>query len=131
MKNSIFIFLFLFVLLTQSCRKDYTPTFAVVSITSNVSFDTVIVPILTANCAISGCHVPGIQAPDLTAANAWNSLTGLGYVPMDDTSDASAKSCILYSKLTATAKMMPPSGKLPANDIAEIFAWIKQGSQNN
>jgi hypothetical protein len=131
MKNLQFILFILFILAIQSCRKDFTAPQPVVNISSNVSFDTVIVPILTANCAIKGCHVTGGQVPDLTATNAWNSLTGLGYVPVDDTSASSAMSCILYSKITAKVNKMPPTGSLTATETAEILAWIKQGSQNN
>ena len=129
--KSIFFFLVL-ILLVQACRKDFTMAPPAVQLPSgNISFDTVIIPILTSNCTKSGCHISGGQVPDLTAANAYNSLTLLGYVPVGDTSLADAKSSTLYSKLTSTSKPMPPNGALTPTQNAQILAWIKQGSLNN
>lgn len=132
MKHIKFVFFFLVaILVIQACRKDFTMAPTVQLPTGNISFDTVILPILTANCAKSGCHVTGGQTPDLTAANAYNQLTELGYVPEGDTSITDAKNCTLYGKLISTSKPMPPTGTLTPTQIAEILAWIKQGSLNN
>lgn len=133
MKEIKIIFLFLVgTLVIQACRKDFTmPAAGVVVPTGSVSFDSTILPIFTANCAKSGCHVTGGQAPDLTAANAYNQLTGLGYVPQDDTLDADAKASTLYKMITSTSKPMPPTGSLSPTQIGQILAWIKQGSQND
>jgi hypothetical protein len=133
MKYTKLIFLFVVtVAVTQACRKDFTvPAVAVAAPTGTVSFDSVVLPILTANCAKSGCHVSGGQVPDLTTANAYNQLTGLGYVPQDDTVEADAKNSGLYKMITSTSKPMPPTGSLAPTQIAEILAWIKQGAQNN
>src|SRR5215472_7914240 len=53
-------------------------------ITTTVSFSKDILPIFSTNCALSGCHVPGGHVPDLTAANAYQSLTTGGYVTAGD-----------------------------------------------
>ena len=133
MKHTKLIFLFFIaILVVQACRKDFkmAPAVAIIP-TGTVSFDSVILPILTTNCIKSGCHGNGGQTPELTATNAYNQLTGLGYVPQDDTSEADAKNSILYKKLTATSKPMPPTGPLTATQIAQILAWMKQGSLKN
>jgi hypothetical protein len=133
MRHPKIIFIFLVaVLVVQACRKDYTMVPPAVELAAGtVSFDTVILPILVNNCAKSGCHVSGGQTPDLTAANAYTQLTGLGYVPQDDTSGASAKNSILYKMITSTSKPMPPTSPLSGTQVAQILAWIKQGSLNN
>ncbi len=110
-----------------SCNKDYYGQPPIPA--GPISFNKIVLPILETNCAKSGCHVPGGQTPDLTSANAYNDLTGLGYVSPDD-SLAPAQS-ILYQKLTAGSKPMPPSGKLSAYNLNLILTWIKQGAQND
>lgn len=110
-----------------SCRKDY---FGQPPIPAGpISFNKEILPILETNCAKSGCHVPGGQTPDLTTPNAYNDLTGLGYVSPSDSMAPSQS--ILYQKLTAGSKPMPPSGKLSAYNLNLILTWIKQGVQND
>jgi hypothetical protein len=108
-----------------SCEKDYL-TKKKVEITTPVSFATDIVPILTEDCSIAGCHVAGGPPPNLTAAKAYDELTGLGYV---DTSNA--EQSLLYKRIVATVNPMPPSAPLTAEEIGYILAWIKQGAQNN
>lgn len=133
MKYTKIFFLFLVpVLLLHACRKDFTMTQpAVVIPTGTVSFDSVILPILVTNCAKATCHVSGGHIPLLTSGNAYNQLTGLGYVPQDDTVEANAKNSVLYKAITSTSKPMPPSGPLTPTQLAQILAWIKQGSLKN
>ncbi len=91
-------------------------------IPADVSFSTNVAPIFTANCI--GCHTSGGQVPDLTAANAWNSLTSQNLV---DTSNPTAS--ILYVKINTGA--MPPGGSLSQTQIEMILKWIQQGAKNN
>jgi len=113
---SVFILSFL-----SACEKDYYQTKVV--ITDSVSFSVDIVPLLESECAISGCHVTGLVAPDLTPANSYDQLTLLGYV---DTTNA--EESILYKRII---KDMPPSGLMTQEEIAYVLAWIEQGAQNN
>ncbi len=134
MKHTKILLLFLVAVLVllHACRKDFTMAPAAVQLPSGtISFDTVILPVLTANCAKSGCHVAGGQTPDLTVSNAYAQLTGLGYVPQDDTIEADAKKSTLYAKLISTSKPMPPANPLTPTQLAEVLAWIQQGSLNN
>ncbi len=107
------------------CEKDYYTT-APVEITEPVSFSEDIIPIFTADCAIPTCHVSGGPSPDLSAPNAYNELTGLGYV---DTSNA--EESLLYKRIISPVNPMPPSAPLTAEEIGYILAWIEQGAQNN
>nr|MBK9650402.1 hypothetical protein [Bacteroidota bacterium] len=120
------IFLFCSVLFMVSCEKDYFQTTPQIDLSKPVSFAAVIQPILNEDCATAGCHREGIQAPDLLEGKAYDQLMQLGYV---DTTNAEAS--ILYKRLIATSKPMPPSGKLSAVEISYVLAWIKQGAQNN
>jgi hypothetical protein len=116
-----------FAITFSSCKDDayVVPT---VVISGSVSFDTIVQPILNSNCAISGCHVAGAQAPDLSASNAFNNLWQ--YALVDTTSPTT---CILYEHLTGTGgqSLMPPVGALSPTQKGEILAWIKHGAQNN
>jgi len=110
-----------------SCKNDayVVPT---VVVTGSVSFDTIIQPIFNASCAISGCHVAGAQAPDLSAGNAYTNL--YQYALVDTTSPVTSP---IYEHLTGTAgqSLMPPVGALSPLQKGEVLAWIKQGAQNN
>jgi hypothetical protein len=114
--------------ITFSSCKDDSYVVPTVVITGGVSFDTIIQPVFNASCAISGCHVAGAQAPDLSAGNAYNNLWQYNLI---DT--AGAVSSVLYEHLTATGgqSLMPPVGALSPTQKGEILAWIKQGGQNN
>lgn len=126
MKKYKFISLLLIsLLIMNACEKDYlTPK--KVDINFPVSFAENVVPILTEDCATPTCHVSGAQSPNLSASNAYDELTGLGYV---DTTNA--EESLLYKRIIATIKPMPPATKLSAEEIGYILAWIKQGAQNN
>ncbi len=126
MKKYKFISLLLIsLLIMNACEKDYlTPK--KVDINFPVSFAENVVPILTEDCATPTCHVSGAQSPNLSASNAYDELTGLGYV---DTTNA--EESLLFKRIIATIKPMPPATKLSAEEIGYILAWIKQGAQNN
>ena len=130
------LFLFFSLIILASCKKDYLSTApppdtsTPIDLTKPISFNASIVPIFTANCLGSGCHITGGQSPTLTADKAYDQLTQLGYVDAitPDTIPADSK---LYQRLTGTTKPMPPSGKLTPSKISAIELWIKQGSNNN
>lgn len=127
MKNLIYFLLLVFSISMVACEKDNygAPPF---DPNKPVSFKEKVLPLFTANCAKSGCHVTGAIAPDLTPSNAYDQLTGLGYVPTDG---LKAEECKLYKIMMNTSKPMPPAGKLPASQTNLILGWIIQGAQNN
>jgi hypothetical protein len=91
---------------------------------SVVSFSSDIVPFMESSCALSGCHAAGSIPPDLSTANAYNSLVSGGYVEADT---AMAAQSIVYEKIT-TGSM---SKYATDQDRALLLKWIEQGAQNN
>ncbi len=97
------------------------------SITETISFEKDIAPIFTNSCAMSGCHVPGAKAPDLSAVNAYKSLTDGNYYKATDPDNS-----VLMMWLTGKKSPVMPIGKGPDVTInAKVYAWIKQGAKNN
>jgi hypothetical protein len=97
---------------------------------TTVSFATDINPILTANCATSGCHSGTTPEGNLNleAARAYDALQkrGSGYI---DT--INPQSSVLYSSLVSISDPMPPNGQLSPCDLKRIEMWMKQGAKNN
>lgn len=125
MRKLIALLLSLTVMILVSCRKDTYAPVPTLDLNTPVSFKADIMPVFVTHCYGSGCHDKGIP-PDLTAANAYDQLTLLGYV---DTTDAEGSK--LYARMVSTSSPMPPAGVLSGDITNKILAWIKQGAQNN
>lgn len=125
--KKILVFLAAFTMLFFiGCYKDKTVLFDTGDeITRPVSFNAEIIPILNNSCNTSGCHSTGGIAPDLSAANAYLSLTG-SYV---NTGDPQASS--LYLWMTGKKGTPMPTSGINKDYNALILAWIKQGAKNN
>ena len=97
------------------------------AITKTVSFSSDIVPLLTTNCAKSGCH-NGTISPDLSAANAFTSLVDGNFV-----STSTPSNSLVYLWLTGKEAATMPLGASnnPSNINGFILAWITQGAENN
>jgi hypothetical protein len=130
MKKIRYYFPFLLcVVLLLACEKDYYAPKAVEVITGPVSFAGNVLPILTEDCAVPTCHVSGSESPNLSASSAYNELTGLGLVDVDNPTESR-----VYKLITgASNPSMPPTGnpQLSSQEIGYILAWIEQGAQNN
>jgi hypothetical protein len=97
------------------------------AITEEVSFSKDVISLFNTNCALSGCHVPGGHVPDLTAANAYQSLITGGYVSPGDPNNS-----VIMLWLTGKKSPAMPLGRGPQQDIiADVYAWIEQGAKNN
>lgn len=112
------------------CKKDVTVVIdngAAAVANKTISFSGDIVPILSKSCSITGCHVSGGQAPDLSAAKAYSSLTG-GFV-----NTSKPESSKVYLSLTGKGAMTMPVGSAnnPSNLNNLMLTWIKQGAKNN
>ncbi|MCC6759992.1 MAG: hypothetical protein IT252_02195 [Chitinophagaceae bacterium] len=96
-------------------------------VTRTVSFKEDLLPIFNNSCNMSGCHNNGGKAPDLSAANAFNTLTsGTTYVNTNSPETSGLYLWMMGKKGTP----MPLSG--PNKDYnALVLAWIKQGAKNN
>jgi hypothetical protein len=118
------------VLLLAGCARNDTYTIQPepVVVTTTVSFSATLQPIFTANCALGGCHITGGQTPDLTAGNAYASLTTGGFYSV-----ASPATSIIYEHLIGTLSPQMPLGKTPNPSNVEglVLAWIQQGAKNN
>lgn len=113
--------------LLSGCYKDKTVILDTgEEITRTVSFSNDIIPIFNKSCNNSGCHSAGAKAPDLTAANAYLSLSAGNYM-----NSSTPQNSELYLWMTGKkGTPMPLSG--PDKDYnALVLAWIKQGAQNN
>ena len=117
--------LFFLAVLSIGCRKDLERQRSV-NLDAIISFSKNIQPVFNDNCAKSGCHVEWGQAPNLAPGVAYDQLLELGYVD-----PANPEGSLLYQKVSATVKQMPPTGNLSSIQINSIYAWIKQGAKNN
>jgi hypothetical protein len=113
--------------LLPGCYKDKT----IVSdtgaeITRPVTFSNDIVPIFTTNCALSGCHTAGGHVPDLSTANAYNSLKVGNYF-----NTTTPESSVIMLWLTGKKTTQMPVGGMNKDINALVLAWIKQGANNN
>jgi hypothetical protein len=118
------------VIAISGCQKDttvYIPL-APPAVTKSVSFSKDLVPIFTANCAKSGCHVAGGHVPDLTAANAYTSLISNSLINKD-----APTSSVIYERLTGKLSPSMPIGGAanPSNIEGLLLTWIKQGAKKN
>ncbi len=88
------------------------------------------------SCALSGCHVTGVQKPGLSG-NSYNNIvnvkssTGMNYIE-----PGSPEKSYLYLKITGAPGISGntmPLGASPLNSrvIDSISVWIKNGAQNN
>ena len=94
-----------------------------------VYFTNDILPILTSNCAFSGCHNQQSHAEGVVLDN-YNQIINTGEVRAGKPNNSE-----LYEVITSTkaSKVMPPppAPKLSAEQIAKIQKWILQGAKNN
>lgn len=108
------------------CYKNRTVSVDAPTITRTVSFAQDIIPIFNKSCSLSGCHATGGQTPNLTQANAYNSLIIGNYIDKNNPENS-----VIYLKMTGKrGTPMPVSGVNP-DYAALILAWIKQGANNN
>jgi hypothetical protein len=88
-----------------------------------LSFSAEVAPIFESKC--TGCHQPGGQTPDLTAANAYSSLTSSGrYV---NTSEPATSLIYTRPNPSNTDSHM----KYSEAEAAKVLTWITQGAKNN
>ncbi|MFI5149765.1 MAG: hypothetical protein ACHQRM_08535 [Bacteroidia bacterium] len=99
-----------------------------VVVTKTLSFAKDLDPLLTANCAVSGCHATGGHNPNLMPDKAYNSLIAGKYV---DTHNPTGS--IIYERLTGVLSPAMPMGRTPnpGNIDGIVLAWIKQGAKDN
>jgi hypothetical protein len=125
-KSKRLLLLFGCTFLVIGCYKNKTVYFDTTEITRTVSFSKDLVPIFNKSCSLSGCHTSGGQSPNLTDANAFNSLIIGNYV-----NKANPEASLIYLKMTGKkGTPMPPAGSNKDYNSL-VLAWIKQGANNN
>lgn len=82
---------------------------------SVTTYSQAISKIVTANCAVTGCHVAGAQAPDLS----------------DYSKIIAGDNLSRIRTTTIVNKTMPKGGSLQPCDIKKITKWLDNGAQNN
>lgn len=89
-----------------------------VDTTVAVTYSADIGPLLTANCAIDGCH---------------NSSSRQSELDLSTYADAKviADDGRLENRINGIGPIMPPSGSLRLCDIEKIEIWINEGAPNN
>lgn len=122
----IFAFVVMSILTLGSCYYDEVLPVSEDEITSEISFSTDILAIFNKDCNTSGCHNNGGQKPDLSATQAYTSLTNGNYLNADKPEES-----VLYQWMKGTKSTpMPVTGSV-AEYNAKVLAWIKQGVRNN
>jgi hypothetical protein len=91
-----------------------------------LSFSDEIIPIFNSSCNTSGCHATGDIAPDLSAANAYQSLLAGDYIDTDNPEQSE-----LYQWLSGNRRLSMPLSGPDATINATVLLWIEQGAQNN
>jgi hypothetical protein len=124
---SVLFLVYASIMLLSGCYKDETVIIETgEEVTREVSFAQDLIPIFNSSCNSSGCHNAGGKAPDLSAVNAYSSLTNGGYI-----NTSSPEYSELYLWMTGkNGTPMPPSGIDPDYNSL-VLAWIKQGAKNN
>jgi hypothetical protein len=84
--------------------------------TANVTYSGTVSGIVSANCATSGCHIPG----------------GLGPGNFNNYADLKARvDNGLFSNLVLVAKTMPPTYELSGCQIEQLSIWVGNGAPEN
>ena len=124
-KSNIYFLLFVFGLLLNACTYDFIAEEELppVDPTVTISFSTQIIPIFTDKCV--ACHKPGSTAPDLTAANAYNSIK-----TMNLANTAAPETSLIYTYPNPTSTMHTWK-KYSAAEAQLVLTWIQQGAKNN
>jgi hypothetical protein len=122
-KTKIYFLLVLFGLLLNACKYDFIvpEELPPIDTTVPVSFSTQIVPIFANSCV--SCHKTGGQAPDLTSANAYNSIKTMNLV-----NTTTPESSIIYAFPGSSSHSWKG---YTASEAQLVLTWIKQGALNN
>jgi hypothetical protein len=121
MKKALMLFLLVF--LTIACTNDNKEDLISEEPTNcfeaDLSYQVDINPILSANCASSGCH----DGP--------NAIGGLDLNTFASSSQIANNGDLIGRIEGTTGNIMPQSGPLGSCEIEKIKAWVADGALNN
>jgi len=92
-----------------------------VQATTKISFSNDVIPVFKSSCV--SCHDGIIAYPNLTSANAYQSLISGNYINTED-----ASSSTLIEKLNEDH---PFEGAITSTELQKIILWINQGALDN
>jgi uncharacterized membrane protein len=95
---------------------------------SVVHFSTDIQTVFNSYCV--SCHTDRHPKLNLLVCCSYAELTATGFsAPYIDT--VTPTNSLLYKHVNGQSYIMPPSGKIPDEEIDKILKWIEQGAKNN
>jgi hypothetical protein len=123
-RSHTFLILIFLSIVIASCNYDFIKKPEPVNPGSQVSFATQILPIFSTD-GCTGCHKPGGQSPDYTAANAYNSIISNNVV--NTTTPESSPLYIVPNPSTSGHAW----DKYTDQQAQLVLLWIQQGANNN
>lgn len=131
MKKIVNLTVIALTLLILSCNKDEGPFYTATSVlpdTVLVSYSKDIQLIFNSNCV--SCHSELHAKLNLKSCCSYEQLFESGFSAsyIDTITPQNSR---LYKHITGVLSVMPPSGKLPDEQINKILNWIDQGGKNN
>lgn len=87
-----------------------------------ISFKTDLAPMLSSNCALSGCHVSGAHKPYLTSDVSFQQIVNGGFI-----NTSIPKESRLYVMINSEMREYISS----AADRQKVYDWIRNGAPNN
>jgi hypothetical protein len=114
--------------LLTSCEYDIVVPEKIVPLVPDsvaVSFKDNVLPIFSSKCNMSGCHAAGAIPPDLSPANAYNSLINLNQI--DTLAPIESN---LYKEIKTGGGMVSYSN-ITTSEAALVLKWITEGAKNN
>jgi len=122
LRNAVLVILGLLVLAACTNKTIVVPKIAPPA--KEYKFSTDVQPLFTQHCATSGCHISGNISPDLTAANAYQSLVSNNLLNTQNPEQSG-----IYKIVTPGGSM---NSRLPNTiDQLSILYWIQAGAKNN
>ena len=124
-KSNIYFLLFALGLLLNACTYDFIvkEELPKVDPTVNILLATQIVPIFADKCI--SCHKTGGTAPDLAAANAYNSIKNLNLA-----NTVTPASSLIYT-YPSPSTTLHNWKKYSAAEAQLVLTWLQQGAKNN
>lgn len=124
-KSNICFLLLLLGILLNACTYDFIvkEELPPVDPTVSILFASQIVPVFTDKCV--ACHKSGGTAPDLAAANAYNSLKNMNLL-----NTAAPESSLIYTYPSPSTSIHSWK-KFSAAEAQLVLTWIQQGAKNN
>ena len=124
-KSNIYFLLFVFGMLLNACTYDFIvkEELPPVDPTVDILFATQIAPVFANKCI--SCHKVGGQAPDLSVANAYNSIKNMNLL-----NATTPESSLIYT-YPNPASALHNWKKYSAAEAQLVLTWIQQGAKNN